>query len=72
MARQTAAYGRFRQRLRLARERAGLSQAEATRLLGKRDRAYLWKCENGERRVDAVELTEFARAYKVPITFFYE
>jgi hypothetical protein len=30
------------------------------------------KSENDERRVDAVELIEFARAYGVPITFFYE
>lgn len=72
MARQNAAYDRFRKRLRLARERAGLSQAEALRRLGKRDRAYVWKSEVGERRVDAIELGEFAKVYDVPITFFFE
>jgi transcriptional regulator with XRE-family HTH domain len=72
VARRSTEYARFRRRLRLARESAGLSQAEAAKLLGKRDWAYVWKSENGERRVDAVELMEFARVYGVGIAFFYE
>jgi transcriptional regulator with XRE-family HTH domain len=64
-------YARFQRRLRLARERADLSQREAARRLGKAQ-AYVWKSEVGERRVDAVELRAFARAYGVPVTFFFE
>lgn len=71
MRRQSAEYARFRRRLRQARERAGLTQAETARRL-KRGQAYVWKSEVGERRVDAVELLEFARVYGVAITFFYE
>ncbi len=71
MARRDVDYARFLRRLRAARERAGLSQAEAARRLGK-GQSYVWKSEVGERRVDAVELKEFARVYGVPVTFFYE
>lgn len=71
MVRRTAEYARFLKRLRLAREKAGLTQAEAARRLGK-GQAYVWKSEVGERRVDAVELRAFARVYGVRITFFYE
>ena len=71
VARRSSEYARFLRRLRLARERAGLSQAEAARRLGKRQ-AYVWKSEVGERRVDVIEVKEFARIYGVPIMFFYE
>ena len=71
MARRNAEYARFLRRLRAARERAGLTQAETARRLGK-GQAYVWKSEVGERRVDAIELREFARVYGVPITFFYD
>jgi transcriptional regulator with XRE-family HTH domain len=69
--RRSAEYARFLRRLRAARERAGLTPAETARRLGK-GQAYVWKSEVGERRVDAIELKEFARLYGVPITFFYE
>lgn len=62
---------RFLRRLRLARERAGLTQAEAARRLGKLQ-AYVWKSEQGERRVDVVELRQFADVYGVSISFFYK
>lgn len=69
MARRSAEYGAFLRRLREARERAGLSQAETARRLGK-PQSYVSKCESGERRVDVVELKAFSRVYGVPITFF--
>jgi len=28
------------------------------------------KCESGERRIDVVELEDFARLYRKPISFF--
>lgn len=67
-------YSRFTRRLRLARERAGLSQAEAARQLGLGEKgySYVWKSEGGERRVDVVEAKRFAKLYGVPVTFFYE
>lgn len=71
MARRSADYTRFLRRLRLARQKAGLTQAEAARRLGKRQ-AYIWKSEVGERRVDVIELKQFAEVYGVPIAFFYK
>ena len=52
-------YRTFRSRLRAAREEAGLSQAAAAAELG-RPQSFISKCETGERRVDVVELAEFA------------
>lgn len=46
-----------------------MTQAEAAFAL-QRPQSFLSKCESGERRVDFVELKEFARLYKVPLTFF--
>jgi transcriptional regulator with XRE-family HTH domain len=71
MARRSPEYLRLLRRLRIARERAGLTQAEAARRLGK-GQAYVWKSEVGERRVDVIELKEFATLYGVPIAFFYK
>jgi transcriptional regulator with XRE-family HTH domain len=62
-------YKRFRERLVEAREQAGFTQREAARRLG-RSQSFVAKSENGERRVDVVELAEYARAYGVPLTFF--
>ncbi len=55
--------------LRRARLEAGLTQAEAAKRLG-RSQSYISKCESGERRVDFVELVEFARAYGKSMSFF--
>lgn len=70
MARRSPEYARFLKRLRAARETAGLTQREAAARLGK-SQAYVWKSEVGERRVDAVELKQFAELYGVPLAFFY-
>lgn len=68
---QTAAYQRFLRQLRKAREEAGLTQREVARALGKPP-SFVAKCENGERRVDVVELSRFARTYRKPMTFFLD
>lgn len=52
-----------------AREAMGLTQREAARRLG-RSQSFVAKSETGERRVDVVELSEFAEVYQKPITFF--
>jgi transcriptional regulator with XRE-family HTH domain len=64
-----SAYAHFRQRLVAAREAAGLTQRDAAARLG-RSQSFVAKSESGERRVDVVELLEFARAYGRPLTYF--
>lgn len=62
-------YEAFCKKLVAARESAGMTQREAAEKLG-RGQTYVHKCESGERRVDVVELKEFCRIYKKPLTFF--
>ena len=62
-------YKYFLRRLREARELAGLSQADVGRDLGQ-DQAFVSKCENGERRVDAVEFFEFLKLYGKPLKYY--
>lgn len=54
------------ERLRAAREGAGLTQAEAADALS-RPQNFVSKCETAERRIDAIELAEFAELYDVAI-----
>ena len=65
----SAAYRRFLQRLHEARRNAGLTQTAVARALGK-PLSYPSKCELGERRIDFVELVEFARLYRRPLEYF--
>lgn len=62
-------YNRFVRKLKTARIQAGLTQTEAARKL-KKPQTYVSKCELGERRVDIVELAEFAHIYCKPIGYF--
>jgi transcriptional regulator with XRE-family HTH domain len=62
-------YKRFLNSLRQARKDAGLMQAEVARKLRK-PQSFVSKCESGERRVDIVELVEFASLYRKPISYF--
>jgi transcriptional regulator with XRE-family HTH domain len=62
-------YRHFLEKLRRARRDAGLTQVEVAARLH-RPQSFVSKCESGERRVDLVELQEFARLYEKPITFF--
>jgi transcriptional regulator with XRE-family HTH domain len=54
------------ERLRAAREHAGLTQTEAADALS-RPQNFVSKCETAERRIDAIELAEFAELYGVAI-----
>ncbi len=47
--------------LKAARKRAGVSQVDLASRLGN-TQTFVSKCERGERRIDAVELVEFAEA----------
>jgi transcriptional regulator with XRE-family HTH domain len=62
-------YQNFIKRLREARLEAGLTQVEAGKRL-KKPQAYISKIERGERRVDVVELVDFARVYEKLMDYF--
>ncbi len=62
-------YRVFLERLRQARRDAGMTQIEVARRL-RRPQSFVSKCESGERRVDVVELVEFARQYGKSLDFF--
>lgn len=56
-------------RLRTARHAAGITQVSAAQALG-RTQAFVSKCELGERRIDPIDLLDFARLYEKPLAFF--
>ena len=62
-------YQAFLRCLRSARLEAGLTQAEVAQKLSQ-PQSYVSRCESGERRVDVVELTDFAMIYKKPLDYF--
>ena len=62
-------YELFLERLRRAREDAGLTQLEVSAQLG-RPQSFISKCESGERRVDFVELQVLASIYGKPLRYF--
>lgn len=64
-------YTRLRQRLREARRRAGLTQDEAGRALGT-SQQFINRCEAGDRRVDVLELLDFARLYRTSVEWFLD
>jgi len=62
---------RLAERLRLAREQAGLSQAQVARILGKH-RPTISEIEAGRRRVSAEEICAFAAVYEVSTIWLLE
>ena len=66
----TQRYRRFLERLKKARLDAGLTQAEAAAKL-KKPQSFVSKSEAGERRVDVIELEDFAKVYDRSIAFFF-
>ena len=55
--------------LKKAREKAGIDQIEVAQILGK-TQSYVSKIESGQRRVDIVQLKEFARIFKKTLDYF--
>lgn len=58
-------------RIRVARERLGLSQTELARLISKDQRAVS-EYEHGERRIYVTDLPTFSEALEVPLLYFFE
>jgi transcriptional regulator with XRE-family HTH domain len=56
-------------KLREARRSAGLTQVAVAKLLG-RKQAWVSKCELGERRIDPLDLHDFANVYKKSASYF--
>lgn len=55
--------------MKKARQEVGLNQEEVAVKL-KKPQSYVSKIERGERRLDIVELKQFAKIYKKDIGFF--
>lgn len=57
------------EKLRSARLEVGLTQIEAGKKL-KKPQSYLSKIERGERKIEAIELGDFAKIYNKDINYF--
>lgn len=69
-ARHAARYKILGRRLQAARIAAGLTQEQAANRMGY-PQTFISKCERAYRRVDVIELEEFATTYNVPISRFH-
>ena len=65
----TKEYAVFVERLRKAREEAGLTQVEVAKKL-KRPQSHISNIETGQQRVDIVELKRFAKMYSKDTNYF--
>jgi len=66
---RTKEYAYFIERLRKAREEAGLTQVEVAKKL-KRPQSHISNVESGQQRVDVVELQVFAKIYNKDVRYF--
>lgn len=65
----TKEYAVFVERLRKAREEAGLTQVQVAKKL-KRPQSHISNVESGQQRVDVVEIQTFAKMYNKDIGYF--
>jgi len=56
-------------RLKQARIESGLSQVQAAKALGT-TQSHISKAESGQRRIDVIQLKEFAKLYKKEFSYF--
>ncbi|MDA3840562.1 MAG: helix-turn-helix transcriptional regulator [Patescibacteria group bacterium] len=56
-------------RLKDARLKIGLTQGDVAKRL-KKPQSYISKIENGEQRIDVIEMKKFADLYKKDINYF--
>ena len=59
------------ERIREARERAGISQEDLAAAVG-RDQRAISEYENGKRKLSVTDLPMFAKTLRVPLLYFYE
>jgi transcriptional regulator with XRE-family HTH domain len=57
--------------LKKARAEAGIDQKKVAELLGK-TQSYISKIESGQRKIDVVQLKEFALIYNKPLKYFIQ
>ena len=57
------------EQLRKAREESCMDQVAVAKLLGK-TQSYVSKIESGQRKIDVIQLKEFAAIYKKDISYF--
>lgn len=58
------------ERLVVAREKAGLTQHEVSKMMG-RSPNFMTKCESGQRSIDVMELMELAQLYNKSVSHFF-
>lgn len=56
-------------RLKAARVQCGLNQIQVAKII-KTTQSHISKIESGQRRLDIIQLKEFAKLYKKELTFF--
>jgi len=57
------------EKLKKVRVEIGLDQSEVAKQIGK-TQSYVSKVESGQRRIDIIQLKEFAKLYKKDIHYF--
>ena len=62
-------HGYLVEQLKRARIEAGLDQGGVAKILGK-TQSFISKIEAGQRRIDVVQLKEFAKVYKKSFDYF--
>lgn len=67
----TKEYAYFVEKLRKARQEAGLTQVQVAKKL-KRPQLYISNVESGQQRVDVVELQKFAKIYGKDVNYFFK
>jgi len=67
----TKEYAYFVDKLRKARQEAGLTQVQVAKKL-KRPQSYISNVESGQQRVDVVELQKFAKMYGKDVNYFFK
>jgi len=67
----TKEYAYFVEKLRKARQEAGLTQVQVAKKL-KRPQSYISNVESGQQRVDVVELQKFAKMYSKDVNYFFK
>lgn len=67
----SARYQEFLRRLREARVESGLTQGQVAQKLGE-PQSFVSRCESGERRVDIIELADFALIYRKSLDYFID